>query len=174
MHDAQKTTAEAAPAPAQRPSLIKQMTASLNKKAAADGTTADATAADKGEDKAKAEGEDAVTVLTEKIRDYIVEHQDDVAQEERWRTTMKRDMAKSFRKTDAKLQTVVHELHSLRARLDERDKKIQDESASPDETLAKPSPATYSEVQMVLTKLQQQRNEIDSMCAALVKMQTAC
>ena len=35
--------------------------------------------------------------LAEKITEYILDHQDDAAQEDRWRTTMKRDMVKSFR-----------------------------------------------------------------------------
>ena len=35
--------------------------------------------------------------LAEKITEYILDHQDDAAQEDRWRTTMKRDMVRSFR-----------------------------------------------------------------------------
>ena len=35
--------------------------------------------------------------LAEKITEYILDHQDDAAQEDRWRTTMKRAMSKSFR-----------------------------------------------------------------------------
>ena len=38
-----------------------------------------------------------IAPLAEKIAEYILDHQDDAAQEDRWRTTMKRDMAKSFR-----------------------------------------------------------------------------
>ena len=38
-----------------------------------------------------------VEQLAKKITEYILDHQDDAAQEDRWRTTMKRDMAKSFR-----------------------------------------------------------------------------
>ena len=38
-----------------------------------------------------------IAPLVEKIAEYILDHQDDAAQEDRWRTTMKRDMAKSFR-----------------------------------------------------------------------------
>ena len=37
------------------------------------------------------------TPLAEKITEYIIDHQDDAAQEDRWRTIMKRDMSKSFR-----------------------------------------------------------------------------
>ena len=39
----------------------------------------------------------AAATLAEKITEYILDHQDDAAQEDRWRTTMKRDMSKSFR-----------------------------------------------------------------------------
>jgi len=38
-----------------------------------------------------------IAPLAKKITEYIQDHQDDSAQEERWRTTMKRDMSKSFR-----------------------------------------------------------------------------
>ena len=37
-----------------------------------------------------------IAPLARKIMEYIIDHQDDVAQEDRWRTTMKRDMAKQF------------------------------------------------------------------------------
>ena len=35
--------------------------------------------------------------LAKKITDYILDNQDDAAQEERWRTTMKRETMKRFR-----------------------------------------------------------------------------
>ena len=44
--------------------------------------------------------------LAEKIAEYIIDHQDDVAQEERWRTMMKRDSAKSFREQRAQVERV--------------------------------------------------------------------
>ena len=40
---------------------------------------------------------ETIAPLAEKITEYILGNQDDSAQEERWRTTMKRDMAKAFR-----------------------------------------------------------------------------
>ena len=46
-----------------------------------------------------------ITPLAEKITQYILDHQDDMAQEERWRTTMKRDTAKSFRRVEAEAQS---------------------------------------------------------------------
>ena len=43
-----------------------------------------------------------VEQLAKKITEYILDHQEDAAQEERWRTTMKRDMVKSFREHNAR------------------------------------------------------------------------
>ena len=44
--------------------------------------------------------------LAAKIAEYILDHEDDVAQEERWRTMMKRDTAKSFREQRAQVERV--------------------------------------------------------------------
>ena len=41
--------------------------------------------------------EDTIAPLAKQITEYIRDHQDDVAQEERWRTSMKRDISKNFR-----------------------------------------------------------------------------
>ena len=38
-----------------------------------------------------------ITPLAEKITEYINDHQDDAAQEDRWRTTMKRETMRRFR-----------------------------------------------------------------------------
>ena len=46
-----------------------------------------------------------------KITEYIIDHQDDAAQEDRWRTTMKREMGKNFR-------TVKEEMHLMDEKLD--------------------------------------------------------
>ena len=58
-------------------------------------------------DQASASGEETfaekIAPLAEKITEYILDHQDDSAQEERWRTTMKRDTAKAFRKVETRL-----------------------------------------------------------------------
>ena len=48
----------------------------------------------------------SVATLAQKITGYIVDHQDDAAQEDRWRTIMKRDMTKSFKKVEAGVQKV--------------------------------------------------------------------
>ena len=76
-----------------------------------------------------AEASQKTIALAEKIRDYILDHQDDVAKEERWRTTLKRDMAKSFRAvdsqlasssraTDSQLQLILTELREQRKEID--------------------------------------------------------
>ena len=39
-----------------------------------------------------------IAPLAKKVTEYILNHQDDAAQEDRWRTTMKREMGRSFRK----------------------------------------------------------------------------
>ena len=63
-----------------------------------------------------------IAPLAGKITEYIHDHQDDAAQEDRWRTTMKRDMGKSFRMVkedmqamDDKLDRIVKELGRLTA-----------------------------------------------------------
>ena len=40
---------------------------------------------------------ETIAPLAEKVTAYILDHQDDAAQEDRWRTTMKRKMSESFR-----------------------------------------------------------------------------
>jgi hypothetical protein len=51
--------------------------------------------------------------LADKIKDYILDHQDDAAQEDRWRTTMKRDMGKSFRKVKEEMQSMDQKLNGI-------------------------------------------------------------
>jgi len=41
--------------------------------------------------------------LAEKVTEYILNHQDDAAEEERWRTTMKHDIGKNFRIQNKKI-----------------------------------------------------------------------
>jgi hypothetical protein len=43
--------------------------------------------------------------LAEKITEYINDHQDDAAQEDRWRTTMKREIMKRFREQREAIET---------------------------------------------------------------------
>ena len=71
-----------------------------------------------------------VKPLADKITEYIQDHQDDAAQEERWRTTMKRDMGKSFRKVKAEMQSMHqrfdHVQQSMNQRLDEVHSKMDE------------------------------------------------
>ena len=90
-----------------------------------------------------------VTRLAEQIRDYILDHQDDVAQEDRWRTTMKRDIAKSFRATETQLQDLTERLSETDHRLTERFGKADSQL----EELAKLSRATDSQLQAILEEL---------------------
>jgi len=52
-----------------------------------------------------------IAPLAKLITEYILDHQDDAAQEDRWRTTMKREMGKNFR-------TVKEEMHLMDEKLD--------------------------------------------------------
>ena len=54
-----------------------------------------------------------ITPLAEKIMEYILDHQDDAAQEDRWRTTMKRDMGKNFRKVKEEMQSMDEKLDRI-------------------------------------------------------------
>ena len=71
--------------------------------------------------------------LAGKITEYIHDHQDDAAQEDRWRTTMKRDMGKSFRiqhkaidKQREEVQKVQEVQRSMQQRLDEVHSKVDE------------------------------------------------
>ena len=68
-----------------------------------------------------------IAALAKEITEYILDHQDDAAQEDRWRTTMKRAMGKSFREQHEEVQAVkaalMHkvetEMQSMQLRFDE-------------------------------------------------------
>ena len=51
-----------------------------------------------------------IAPLANKITEYILDNQDDTAQEEHWRTTMKRDTAKGFRVQRAALDISVRKV----------------------------------------------------------------
>jgi hypothetical protein len=79
---------------------------------------------------AQADAKKESTLLAEKITEYILDHQDDAAQEDRWRTTMKRDMSKSFRKAETEMQAqreekreemqvLREEIHAMQGRFDD-------------------------------------------------------
>jgi len=51
------------------------------------------------------QGKNTEDTLAQKITDYINDHQDDAAQEDRWRTTMKRETMKRFREQREAINT---------------------------------------------------------------------
>ena len=53
---------------------------------------------------------DKTSPLAKQITEYILDHQDDAAQEDRWRTTMKREMSKSFREQHEEMKKVKEEV----------------------------------------------------------------
>merc|ERR1712194_926361 len=53
---------------------------------------------------------DKIAPLAREITTYILDHQDDAAQEDRWRTTMKREMGKSFREQREEVRKVKEEV----------------------------------------------------------------
>ena len=65
-----------------------------------------------------------IAPLAEKITEYILDHQDDAAQEDRWRTTMKRETMKCFREQrEASDKQSEASEKSFRAQRDESDKQ---------------------------------------------------
>ena len=79
-----------------------------------------------------------IAKLAEKITEYIINHQDDAAQEDRWRTIMKRDMTNSFRK-------VKEEMH----------KKFETDMQEQKEAIAKQHKEMQGLFEKVLFKLDQ-------------------
>ena len=59
-----------------------------------------------------------IELLAEKITEYIIDHQDDAAQEDRWRTIMKRDMVKSFKKSKEAVQKVEAGVQTIEQRVE--------------------------------------------------------
>ena len=47
-----------------------------------------------------------IAPLAKRVTEYILDHQDDAAQEDRWRTTMKREMGRNFRKQRDEMRDV--------------------------------------------------------------------
>ena len=65
-------------------------------------------------------GEGITTPLAEKATEYILDQHDDAAQEDRWRTIMKRDITKSFRKLETNMQAQREEIRKeVQGRLDD-------------------------------------------------------
>ena len=57
--------------------------------------------------------------LAEKIAEYISTHQEDTAQEDRWRTTIKRETMKRFREINSRLSRMDEKMDRL-SRMDEK------------------------------------------------------
>jgi len=60
-----------------------------------------------------------IAPLAKKIREYILDHQDKSAQEDRWRTTMQRDMDKRFGEQREEAQKVKEEVQKVREEVKE-------------------------------------------------------
>ena len=58
--------------------------------------------------------------LAEKITKYINDHQDDAAQEDRWRTTMKRETMKRFREQREAIETQGQAIAEVRQAIDQQ------------------------------------------------------
>jgi hypothetical protein len=74
-----------------------------------------------------------VSPLAKKITEYILNHQDDAAQEDRWRTIMKRDMTNSFCKVKEEVQAMHQRLdedEKLHSKMDEKLDRILKDLAS--------------------------------------------
>ena len=61
-----------------------------------------------------------IALLAEKITEYILDHQDDAAQEDGWRTIMKRDMTKSFHKVEKEMQAQREEVQGQREEMQQQ------------------------------------------------------
>jgi len=86
--------------------------------AAAEGTQSSATT-----EKTFAE---KIQPLAQKVTEYILDHQDDAAQEDRWRTTMKRDIGKSFRIQNKKIDKQGIAMQQMHAKMDETIQLVKD------------------------------------------------
>ena len=78
-----------------------------------------------------------ITPLAKKVTEYILDHQDDAAQEDRWRTTMKRKMSESFRlQREAALEAAKKqrdEVQKLHKKMDETIQLVKELAKPPKE-----------------------------------------
>ena len=65
-----------------------------------------------------------IVPLAKQIRNYILDHQDDAAQEDRWRTTMQRKMSESFRVQHEKVQKVEMEVQKVETEMQSMQLKL--------------------------------------------------
>eukprot|EP00964_Phaeocystis_antarctica_P034884 scaffold19878_cov23-Phaeocystis_antarctica.AAC.1 len=66
-----------------------------------------------------------IAKLAEKITEYIINHQDDAAQEDRWRTIMKREMTNNFRKVKEVHEKVETEMQEQKEAIAKQHKYMQ-------------------------------------------------
>ena len=76
-----------------------------------------------------------IAPLAKAITEYIIDHQDDAAQGEHWRTTMKRDIAKNFRLQREDAHKIEAEVKRQREETESMQKKFQDAQSKMDEKL---------------------------------------
>ena len=74
---------------------------------------------ERGEDKEETFAQ-KIAPLAEKITKYINDHQDDAAQEDRWRTTMKREAMKRFREQREAIDTQGGAITEVRRAIDQQ------------------------------------------------------
>jgi len=77
-----------------------------------------------------AEAAEMIDQLAKKITAYILDHQDDAAQEDRWRTTMKRETMKCFREQRKEVQTVKAEVKAEVQKIEAGVQKVEMEMQS--------------------------------------------
>jgi hypothetical protein len=65
--------------------------------------------------------------FAEKVTEYILNHQDDAAEEEHWRTTMKREIGKSFRIQNQKIDEQGIAMHEIGKSFRIQNKKIDEQ-----------------------------------------------
>ena len=119
-------------------------------KGAEEPKAADEKAAQGDTKKEKKTFEERIAPLAKKITEYIQEYQDDSAQEQRWRTTMKRSMSKSFRLQVEAAKKQSEKVDSRFERQREEIRKVQEEVQSMQERQS----------ELVDSRFERQREEI--------------
>ena len=115
------------------------------------------TSVEEVEDKGKTFAE-KIEPLAKKITEYILDHQDDAAQEDRWRTTMKRETMKCFREQR-------EESGNQRAAIDRQCEEVQTVKAEVKAEVQKIEAGVQkieAGVQKVEMKMQQRFDEVNS------------
>jgi hypothetical protein len=164
-----------------------EVEAEVSVEAASAATAAEQAAAEAGQAAAEAETEVAEAAETEevvetegkdkgatfaekimprakKITEYILDHQDDAAQEDRWRTTMKRDMSKSFRKAETEMQAQREEKREeMQAQRKEKREEMQAQREEKREEMQAQREEKREEMQVLRGEMQAQREEMHAM-----------